>query len=289
MTQKNSSFKFRTLVWNCCRRQSALFTLSALAMIAALPIYMILRIQFWVRYIDLSDPSSREGIVLTIRDYLMTGTPATLALIALAVIAGIAMFRYLHVKNQTDFFHSLPVTRSQLFASHTICGVLAVVPVYLIGTALACAVCAACGFSDVIDAKLLAYSVLAHLAGFLMVYAVTILAAIVSGHTLVSLLVCGWFQFGVFAGWTVINQLLYVLYPARVYGMGSISTNPYWLSPPLQMFKMVSTLGTGYYNNAAVTLPSHPFRDACLIPALAYVAAAAIVLALCWLLNNMQE
>lgn len=286
MTQKNLSFKFQTLVGNCCRRQSALFTLSALAMIAALPVYMILAIQSQLRYSDLTNPEVRNSVVLNIRDMLMTGTPVTLSLIALAVIAGIAMFRYLHVRNQTDFFHSLPITRGQMFASHTLSGILAVVPAYLIGTALTCAVCAAYGFSDAIDTKLLAYSVFAHLAGFLMVYAVTILAAIVSGHTLVSLLVCGWFQFGVFAGWAIINQLLYVLYPARVY---NIQVNPYWLSPPLQMVKMVGTLGTGYYNNSAVTLALHPFRDACLIPALAYAAAAAVVLALCWLLNNIRK
>lgn len=287
MTQKHSSFKFRTLVWNCCRRQSALFTLSALATIATLPVYMILYIQSQIRDSNLSNREVRASIVLNIRDVLMTGKLATLALIALAVIAGIAMFRYLHIKSQTDFFHSLPVTRGQLFASHTICGVLAVIPVYLIGTALSCAVCAACGFSDAIDGRLLAYSVFAHLAGFLMVYAVTILAAIVSGHTLVSLLVCCWFQVGVLAGWGMINQLLYVLYPARVY-MDDVGT-PYWLSPPLQMFQMISTLGTGYYNNTAIPLSAHPFRDACLIPALSYVAAAAIVFALCWLLNNIRK
>ncbi|MDO5784422.1 MAG: hypothetical protein Q4P20_05090 [Eubacteriales bacterium] len=286
MTQKNSSFNFRTLVGNCCRRQSALFTLSALAMIAALPVYMILAIQSQLRFSDLNNHEVRASLVLNIRDILMAGSPVTLALVALAVIAGIAMFRYLHVRNQTDFFHSLPITRGQLFASHTLSGILAVVPAYLIGTALACAVCVAYGFPDAIDAKLLAYSVFAHLAGFLMVYAVTILAAIVSGHTLVSLLVCGWFQFGAFAGWAVINQLFYVLYPARAY---SASTNPYWLSPPIQMFQMVETLGTGYYNNEEIRLPLHPFRDAVFIPALAYLVATAVILALCWLLNQKRK
>ena len=287
MTQKNSSFKFRTLVWNCCRRQSALFTLSALAMIITLPVYMVLTMQSKLRYVEeIENPAVRASLVLDFRDVLLTGAPATLALIALAVIAGIAMFRYLHVKNQTDFFHSLPITRTQLFLSHVLCGILAVVPAYLIGTALACAVCTAYGFADVIALKLLAYSVFARIAGFLLVYAVTVLAAIVCGHTLVSLLVCVWFQFGAFFGWVAINQLLYILYPARVFDRGA---QPYWLSPPVQMCRMIETLNTLYYNNESVSLSLHPFRDACLIPALLSLIAAAAILALCWLLNQRRK
>lgn len=206
MTRENSSFKFRTLLANCCRRQAALFTLSFVSMIAALPVYMILNLQRDIRFYLANDQTTpREYIVQLIRNELFQNEIVNLALIVLAVIAGIAMFRYLHTRSQTDFFHALPITRGQIFAIRLITGLLAVIPAYLINVALACGVCAAYGYADAVDAKLLAYSILAHLVGFLLIYAVSVLAAILCGHTLVAILVCGWLQFGVYAGWLVVN------------------------------------------------------------------------------------
>ena len=50
MTRESSSFKFHTLLSNCCRRQAALFTLSLVSMLAVLPVGMILTIQSLLRY-----------------------------------------------------------------------------------------------------------------------------------------------------------------------------------------------------------------------------------------------
>lgn len=240
MTPKNSSFKLRSLIRHCCGRQAALFTVSILGMLITLPVYMILGIQSRLRYFDTAALQSQEvrKEILENIQYLFAGNGmVNAALIILAIVAGIATFRYLHVRNQTDFFHALPITRTQMFISHVLTGILAVIPAYLIGVILSYGVCAAYGFADAFTLEMAAYSIFAHIAGFLFVYAVTILAAIISGNTLVSILVCGWFQLGLAAGWVAVRTLIHTLYPAS---QVSTITIPYYICPITGLFQTTS-------------------------------------------------
>ncbi|MCD8355447.1 MAG: DUF6449 domain-containing protein [Clostridia bacterium] len=282
MTQKNSSCKLGTMIGKCCERNAALFTLSMLLQLVAMPVYLIMEIQAMLRYGDVNIPESRNTIVASIRDMLLAGSIETLALLLLAVLSGIAMFRYLHVKQQTDFFHALPVTRGKLFASRVLSGILAVIPAYLINVLLSCGVCIVYGFSDAIQIDILLLSVVVHVAAFLLVYAVSILAAIVSGHTLVSLLVCGWFQMGLLAGYEAVNQLLYVLYPARVNNSNMI---PLWMSPIVKAFCTVETLREGW---ADIDKNILYFKE-CAPGLLFCLIAAIIILALAYWLNKIRK
>lgn len=293
MTRENSSFKYGTLLVSSCRRQAALFTLSLLAMIAALPIATILEIQSMLRYNwDNSDPDIRLSVVQDIKDILYTGLPSTTALVVMAVVAGIAVFRYLHVRNQTDFFHGLPVTRRQMFSTRAVTGLLAVIPAYLLSFALACAVCVAYGYADVLDAKMIACSLLAHLAGFLLVYALSVLAAVLCGNTLVSLLVCGWLQFGLLAGWEVVCNLLDVLYPARAtvlaeystIGLWIVGNIPVWLAPPVQAYNMLRMADNDFQWTGGAD-----YVGSCVLPALVYAAVALVVLGLCYALYRVRK
>lgn len=277
MTRENSSFKFHILLANCCRRQAALFTLSLVSLLAALPVGMILTIQTMMRYQwDNTDPLARSRTVQDIQSALLAQHPANVVLIALAVVAGIAMFRYLHSRSQTDFFCALPIRRGQMFAIRVTAGMLAVLPAYVLGVVLTCGVCAAYGFGDAIDTALLLYSILLHIAGFLLVYAVTILAAILCGHTVVSLLVCGWLQFGLVVGWYLVRGLLAVLYPAQVY---IAARGILWLSPPIALFRMASNIGDVWTEQTSSVL----------VTALGCFAAAAVIFALNYVLCRIRN
>ncbi len=276
MTRENSSFKFGRLLAKCCRRQAALITLAMLSLIAALPVSMILGIHSTLRYRDNNDPETCSYVLQEIKNMLYAGAPSSLVLVALGVIAGIALFRFLHVRSQTDFFHALPVTRGQMFCIRTLTGLIAVVPAYLISFALVCAVCAAYGYADALNATFICATLLSHLAGFLLVYALSILAAVLCGNTLVSLLLCGWLQFGLFAGWFVVYSLLYVFYPAHV---PSDKGFPEWLSPPMQTYGV--TRGTW---DADLDV----LHD-CVLPSLGYLIAAVVVLALCLALYRIRR
>lgn len=282
MTQRNSFCKLSTMIRECCARNAALFTVSLLLQLAAMPVYLIMNIQSMLRYGDVNIPESRSEIVASIRNTLLAGSPETLMLILLAVMSGIAMFRYLHVKQQTDFFHALPVTRRKLFVSHMLSGILAVVPAYLVNVVLSCGVCAVYGFTDAIQIEVVLLSIAVHMAAFLLVYAVSILAAIISGHTLVSLLVCGWLQFGLLAGYEAVNYLLYVLYPARAY---SGEAMPLWMSPVLKAFSAVEPLSEGWADIDKDIL----YFKGCAPGLLFCLIAAVVILVLACTLNTIRK
>lgn len=280
MTRESSSFKFHTLLSNCCRRQAALFTLSLVSMLAVLPVGMILTIQSLLRYAwDRSDPDSWSNMVDTVRSGLMAQELANVVLMTLAVVAGIAMFRYLHSRSQTDFFGALPVRRGQIFAVRALTGVLSVLPAYLLSVVLTCGVCVAYGFADAIDGTQLAYSILTHVAGFLFIYVVSILAEILCGHTLVSLLVCGWLQFGLFFGVYGVSCLLNILYPARVPAQPD---GELWLSPPVALFRMTTALSQLWTDQTDYAMQ-------CVLPALGCLIATALILALCYVLCRIRK
>lgn len=238
MTRKNSSCKLRTLVFTCSVRQAPLYAIAFLAMLIFQPVYTLLDIRSRTRFSDMSDADVYNSIMKDLHDALIANFPTAGLLLILALIAGISVFRYLHVKNQTDFFHALPIRRGQLFASHVLTGILAVIPAYIVGVLLSCAVIAAHGYGEILSVQEILLSILLHSTGFLLVYAVAVLSAIVCGNTLVSILVCAWFQFGILVGWAALDSVLYILMPARTHG-AAISL---WSSPAVAVFQLLSGL-----------------------------------------------
>lgn len=106
MTRNNSSCKLRTLVFNCSVRQAPLYAVAFLAMLLFQPVYTLLNIRSRTRFSDMSNPDVYSSVCKDLRDSLLVNVPAAVLLLILALVAGISAFRYLHVKNQTDFFHA---------------------------------------------------------------------------------------------------------------------------------------------------------------------------------------
>ena len=273
MTRNNSSCKLRTLVFNCSVRQAPLYAVAFLAMLLFQPVYTLLNIRSRTRFSDMSNPDVYSSVCKDLRDSLLVNVPAAVLLLILALVAGISAFRYLHVKNQTDFFHALPIRRGQLFASRALTGILAVLPSYLIGVLLSCAVIAAHGYGEILNAPEIVSSIVVHAVGFLLVYAVAVLSAIVCGNTLVSLLVCGWFQLGILLGWVALDSLLYVLMPART----NSAVVSLWSSPLIDVFQLLRPLGEDAVSYGVVGKQAAD----CLL-------AALVILVLAYILNRMR-
>ena len=80
MTRKNSSCKTRTLVWKCCGRNAALFTLSLILQLVAMPVSMILSIQGQLQNMDLSNEEERNFVREQIHGLLYEGQIGMLVL-----------------------------------------------------------------------------------------------------------------------------------------------------------------------------------------------------------------
>ena len=237
MTRESSSFNMRRVLANCCGRQTPLFTVSLVSLLLAMPITLILTIQSVLsNQWNNQDVEMRRNLVERIRDMMVYQAAASVVLAVLAVVAGIALFHYLHVRSQVDFFHALPITRPQMFRMRVLIGVLAVVPAYLLSVLLSCGVCAAYGYADAIDVPLLLWSVCVHVIFFLVIYAASVLAAVLCGNTLVSLLLCAWIQAGLAFGTVILDQLLYIFYPARWPVDDDFAS---WLSPVTISYRLL--------------------------------------------------
>lgn len=289
MTRGNSSYNWKKLLLNNCRRQIPLFSLSLLALIIFAPIQTVLFLQSNRRMWAVEE--NLQYIYSVVRSELNEGWFATATLIMLAVVAAMSVFHYLHSRNQTDFYHALPLRRGQLFALNTATGLLAVVPAYIIGVLLSCAVIAGYGYGGAILWKRLLLSMALHLAGFLLVYAVSILCAILCGNTLVALFGCAWLQGGIMVGVWCVELLLDIMYPTRVI----TATMHAWLSPVAYMADMCGTMGESYYgvglNDEAQTsaLTSSELLRCAVIPMLVVLVIAIAVLALSYALYRVRK
>lgn len=120
-----------------------------------------------------------------------------LVLIVLATLCGVAMFRYLHDRRQVDFYHALPISRGKLFAVNYISGALLVLPFYLIVLVIGLIFVSAMGLGGQITGALLVQSILGNIAYFLLNYTVAVLCTVLTGNTIITVLLGIWAQLGI--------------------------------------------------------------------------------------------
>ena len=284
MTRGNSSYNWKKVLWNNCRRQIPLFSLSLLALVIFAPIQMMLFLQANKRY--WGQEENLQYIYSSIRSELNEGFFAVMILIVLGVVAAMTVFHYLHSRNQTDFYHALPLRRGQLFALNTVTGLLAVVPAYIIGTLLSCAVIAGYGYGGAILWKRLLLSMALHLVGFLLVYAVSIFAAILCGNALVALFGCAWLQGGIMIGVWCVELLRDIMYPTHV----ATAVMHSWLSPFAYMGELCRTMEESYYGASKTSaLTAGELLHQAVIPMLVVLVIAIVVLALSYALYRVRK
>lgn len=163
-----------------------------------------------------------------------------LAVILLAVVAGTAMFAYLHDKRKVDFYHSLPVSREKLYAVNYATGAVCVLVPYLVMRALTMVCAHAMGFGAALGLKTLLGVIVSDMIFFLLLFAMSALATIVCGNTIIALLLQLWVFFAPVTVQMLREGLLSLF--CKTYG-GAMSTvfNNLRLSPAVQYFTVSGT------------------------------------------------
>ena len=204
MTSKN--FSFKSLVRHNMTSRMWAIALSILGCMAGLllPIFAIQQnYQVQLKFTTESDYARTAADVLkdtqnSIAQVISFDSPfIKLVLIVLATLCGVAMFRYLHDRRQVDFYHALPISRGKLFAVNYISGVLLVLPFYLIVLVIGLIFVSAMGLGGQITGSLLAQSILGNIAYFLLNYTVAVLCTVLTGNTIITVLLGIWAQLGI--------------------------------------------------------------------------------------------
>ncbi|MDO4788919.1 MAG: DUF6449 domain-containing protein [Johnsonella sp.] len=113
-------------------------------------------------------------------------------LLLLALVLAISGFSYLQSAKKTDFYHSLPVSRKMLFSLVTLDGILIIaLPYFVMSMISAAMVCLSTGHQSCF--QIAASAFLINISLFLFCYITAVLAVLLTGHVVVSVLGIGVF------------------------------------------------------------------------------------------------
>ena len=163
-----------------------------------------------------------------------------IAVFVLAVVVGTVMFAYLHDRRKVDFYHSLPVSREKLYAVNYATGAVCVLVPYLVMRALTMVCAHSMGFGAALGLKTLLGVIVSDMIFFLLLFAMSALATIVCGNTIIALLLQLWVFFAPVTVQMLREGLLSLF--CKTYG-GAMSTvlNNLRLSPAVQYFTVSGT------------------------------------------------
>jgi hypothetical protein len=284
MSRKKSVYKGGALLRQELFRQMPLRLLSLLVLLAAMPGYTFAVMQRW-------DGSQTEREMLEDVVRALYDNPCIIGVLgALAVVAAAVVFHYLHVRQQTEFYHALPIRRGKLFQKQCLAGILAVVPAYVIGLLLQCLLCAVKGYDACLIVVLLLQKALIELGLFAVVYAISAVACILCGGTLAALLVSLGMQVGGYALWKSVLILFQTFYPAHLLLIQNRDLR--CLSPLLHHEEALRNLGSAADANGLTGMVSDGSiyqTESLLRISLAYLLAAVVLLALAALLYRRRR
>ena len=230
-------------------------------------------------YPDLVD-QDWQGALSAVSSLLGGGNPfVKTTFVIMAIVCGIAMFAYLHTRQKVDFYHSLPISRTQLFVNNYLTGVIFAVSTYVVMLAVSLACTFAMGFGAAVDWSAIGGAVVSHLIVFLLLYALTVLTTVVCGNTVISLLLLAWVMLS--------PMLVYMLYSGlcnkfyQTYTMQSVDMKAvFHLAPLVQFFELD---GLHYERVEYVE------QTSALGLLLVYLVAAAAVTVLSWYLFRIRK
>ena len=221
MMSRNSCSK--GLVRDCMKRNLWAIVLSTVGFFMAqlLPVIMTAQHSLSAHKQDLANLSaadaaaSWQGYVESVGEMLGgQNVFVKLAVIILAVTCGVSMFAYLHNRRKVDFYHSLPISRSRLFAVNYATGALCALVPYLVLHALSIVSACAMGFGEVVNASLIGV-IASNVIFFFLLYAMAAVTTILCGNTVITLLLGLWVYFGptlVTALWQSLKSMFFQTY-----------------------------------------------------------------------------
>lgn len=298
MMSRNSCSK--GLVRDCMKRNLWAIVLSTVGFFMAqlLPVLMTAQRGMAEHKQDLVNLSAADaaanwqGYVEIVGQMLSGQNPFTkLAVIILAVTCGISMFAYLHNRRKVDFYHSLPISRSRLFAVDYATGALCALVPYLVLHLLSIVCACAMGFGEAVSASLIGVMA-ANVIFFFLLYAMAAVTTIFCGNTIITLLLGLWVYFGPVLVKVLWNGLLGIFF--TTYYSGESLAN--WvvgnkLCPMLHYFGVNGThYMTGGFSVYAYT--GTPYGD--MVPSavgtlVGYAVAAVVITALALFLFRIRK
>lgn len=192
MTSRKS---FSNLIKICLRNNIWSIAVTCIGLFFAMPVYGALYIAN-IKYrlqMGLFRPEVLPAVFR--RSVLGEGNIAVIiAVVIVAIISAIGGFSYLFSKQKVDLYHSLPEKRGTLFTANYIAGFVGFIIPYFVFTVITLILGEACGVLDAIGIKASLIFSFINILGFVGVYTVTVIAVMLTGNAIVSILATGVFM-----------------------------------------------------------------------------------------------
>ena len=190
---KKSGNTFFTDVFENMKRRNWVFWLSFLTFLCCFPGFLVLGLNsIRSSYEGVTDPvrliRMQERMSETVEALFLLNGIMPVIVIGLAILLGMQGFVYLHNKRQVDFYHSQPVSRARRFTVLWFNGIVIFIVTYLINMILGMAVATVFGSMNGVIFVGAIKAFFMYLLLFLGIYHIAIIAVLLTGNTLVSLL-----------------------------------------------------------------------------------------------------
>lgn len=298
MMSRNSCSK--GLVRDCMKRNLWAIVLSTVGFFMAqlLPVIMTAQHSLSAHKQDLANLSaadaaaSWQGYVESVGEMLGgQNVFVKLAVIILAVTCGVSMFAYLHNRRKVDFYHSLPISRSRLFAVDYATGALCALVPYLVLHALSIVSAYAMGFGEVVNASLIGV-IASNVIFFFLLYAMAAVTTILCGNTVITLLLGLWVYFGPVLVKVLWNGLLEIFFTTYYSGESPVN----WvvgnkLCPMVHYFGVNGThyMTSGFSVYAYTGVPYGDMIPSAVGTLVSYAVAAVVITALALFLFRIRK
>lgn len=188
MTSKISYSKF---IKEDIRHRGWLAVLSAVLLLLCVTVSAMLLLETSLTNITDTGLDEQLRIFRNTFPALLNGSyslPLTALLLLLGVLCAVTGFSYLHSRERTDFYHSLPLSRRQLFFISYLSGLVIFLAPYLAACLLTILAGSGYGFMTISVLGRCVISMLGGILAFLLVYHLTILAMVLTGKTVTGIL-----------------------------------------------------------------------------------------------------
>lgn len=164
---------------------------------------------------------------------------AITGLIIMAALNAIHGMKYLHSRQEADFYGSIPMLRTEKFAAAYINGIIIAIIPYWINQIIAAVIGSANGLITPSGFMFGIQTMLLETAGFLLIYSFIIIAALLTGHTAVTVAGAVVLLFAPLAYIALIDGYSNIFFITRY--QSPFFLNYYWFSPVTLVFEMLTT------------------------------------------------
>lgn len=281
-----SKISFTKMVMQNVKERGAWFLVSFLAMLMALPVQTMMRLDSVAAY----GLKPKEQAAQSAEVFWNTTGYDNVALILLVVIAGFCLgmtgYMYLYSREKTDFYHSLPMKRERMYFVSYLGGVLIFAVPYLLNLLLALLAGAVKGTFPAHTVSLALGAFLTHMVYFLIFYHVGILSVMLTGN-----LFTGAMAYAAFLSYGFIIKEVFISMAGRFFQ----AATPYTLSGGSYNFLRFTFHAGGWtlsplysYMDIIREAINYDTRKTPWLLAAAGLLAAVLLLALCLLVYHLR-